>query len=429
MSATQTLEIRDLRVDLTPVTSLTPYARNARTHSKKQVRQIADSIKTFGWTIPILIDENGRVIAGHGRLEAARSLCLKEVPVVRISDLSEDQKKAYTLADNKLALNAGWDTEILSSELNSLLDVDVDFSIETIGFEMGEIDVLLDGEDPRPEPPVPSPISDDVISKVGDVWQLGRHRLMCGDALDPQSYEKLLEGEQVDATFTDPPFNVPVDGHVCGLGAIKHGEFPMASGEMTDEQFCRFLRTVCERINEVSKPGAVAFMCMDWRHIADLIRAGEITFGDLINLIVWDKGVGGMGSLYRSQHELFAVFRSAGAPHRNNVQLGKHGRNRTNVWTYPGVQARKDDLKLHPTVKPIAMVADAIKDVTARGDLILDPFSGSGTTLLAAEETGRRAACIELDPKYVDLTIRRFEAATGQHARPAKGGLEFRYLS
>lgn len=430
MSATNTIEIRDLCVEMAPVTSLTPYDQNARTHSKKQIAQIAQSIKGFGWTNPILVDEAGRIIAGHGRLEAAKSLGIDGVPIVRISDLTEDQKRAYTLADNKLALNAGWDGEILKSEMELLLQADLAFSIETTGFEMGEIDVILDGDGASAaERSIPEPRTDWHATDIGDVWQLGRHRLICGDALDPATYDKLLAGARVDATFTDPPFNVPINGHVGGLGSIQHDEFVMASGEMSDEEFCSFLLTFCQRLDEVSNPRAVSFLCMDWRHIADLIRAGKATLGDLLNLAVWDKGVGGMGSLYRSQHELIAVFRKAGASHRNNVQLGKHGRNRTNVWPYPGVQSRRADLKLHPTVKPIAMVADAIKDVTARGDLILDPFAGSGTTLLAAEQTGRRAACAELDPKYVDLIIRRFEEATGEQGVHVGSGLPFRVLA
>lgn len=424
MSETLIHDIRDLRVEMAPVTSLKPYAHNARTHSQKQIAQIATSICKFGWTNPILVDEVGGVIAGHGRLEAARQLGISDVPVVRITDLSPAQKRAYILADNKLAEQAGWDADLLRIELTELASLDLDFTIEDLGFETAEIDLLLSDAEPKTEM-VPDPQDGPTVSCIGDIWQLGRHRLICGDALDPGTYKDVLEGKLVDAVFTDPPYNVPIGGHVCGLGAIQHDEFVMASGEMSDDEFRGFLQTVCVRLHEVSKPGAVSFLCMDWRHIEELIEAGKANLGELINLCVWNKNVGGMGSLYRSKHELVAVFKVPGAAHRNNVELGKHGRNRTNVWDYPSVVTRKADLKLHPTVKPVAMVADAIKDVTRRGDLILDPFAGSGTSLMAAEQTGRAAACVELDPRYVDVIIRRFQSATGQHATLAGSDMPF----
>lgn len=430
MCGTTQISIRDLRIDMVQVSSLKPYPGNARAHSAKQIDQIAGSIRQFGWTNPILIDASGGVIAGHGRLEAAKRLGLQDVPVVRISDLSEAQKRAYILADNKLAENANWDPDLLKIEVSDLLELELGFSVEDLGFETAEIDLIVgDGPDTHRPETVPSPRAGPPVSDVGDVWVLGRHRLICGDALQPQTYKALLRDDQVDAVFTDPPYNVPIKGHVGGLGAIQHAEFPMASGEMSDAAFRGFLANACARIAAVCKPGAVVFMCMDWRHIGDLLAAGEMVFGKPLNVCVWNKHIGGMGSLYRSKHELIAVLKAPGAPHCNNVQLGKHGRNRTNVWDYPGVQSRRDDLKHHPTVKPIAMVADAIQDVTKRSDLILDPFAGSGSTLLAAERTGRRAACAELDPHYVDLIIRRFEDETGEEAVLAGSGLPFRVLA
>lgn len=412
-----TAPIRDLSVETVKVSALRPYANNPRTHSKRQIEQIAESIHTFGWTNPILVDGEYGVIAGHGRLEAAKTLGLDDVPVMRLADMSEAQKRAYVIADNRLAETAGWDEDLLRLEIGALLEMELDFQIEAIGFETGEIDVLLqDDDEDAPAETVPEPDPGPPVSRVGDIWQLGRHRLVCGDALDADTYTALLGEETADAVFTDPPYNVPISGHVCGLGSVHHDEFVMASGEMSAAEFRSFLDTMFARLQSASRPGAIAFVCMDWRHIADLIQSGEAGLGPMKNLCVWDKQAAGMGSLYRSQHELVAVFRHGNAPHRNNVQLGRQGRHRSNVWAYPGVHARRADLKLHPTVKPTAMVADAIRDVTAHGDLVLDPFGGSGATLLAAEETGRRAALAELDPRYVDLIVRRFQEATGEKA-------------
>lgn len=406
-----TTNIRDLRVEHKSTGSLKAYENNPRTHSKAQVRQIADSIQTFGWTNPILIDDQDRVIAGHGRLDAAMLLELSEVPVIRLTDMSDAQRRAYIIADNKLAENAGWDQTLLRLELGALEIECPELKLDTIGFSVGELDILLNTSDDPPAPP-PDPRPGPALSQPGDLWLLGEHRLYCGSALDPEAYATLLDGEQPIAMFTDPPYNVPVDGHVCGKGSIRHDEFIMASGEMSDAEFQHFLKAFCQNARQVLTPGAIAFVCMDWRHIRDLIEAGEAELGELLNLCVWNKMKGGMGSLYRSQHELVTVFKTPGGKHRNNVELGRHGRDRTNVWDYTGAQARKGELKLHPTVKPVSMIADAIQDVTARGDLVLDPFCGSGSTILAAHQTGRRAACIELDPKYVDVTIRRFQDAT-----------------
>jgi DNA modification methylase len=417
---------RDLSIEYLAIGALTPRANNPRTHSDTQIRQIAESITAFGWTNPILVDDDNGVIAGHGRLEAAKQLGLDAVPVVRLSGMSEAQKRAYVIADNKLAENAGWDDDLLRLELGALIELDLEFDIGVIGFETGEIDALFSISEPEPERDiVDEPSEQPAVSQPGDVWVLGRHRLVCGDALRTESYKTVLAGSKADAVFTDPPYNVPIDGHVCGLGAVKHAEFAMASGEMSEAEFAVFLATVCQRLVAASRSGSIHFICMDWRHIEALLAAGREHYTELKNLCVWSKETGGMGSLYRSQHELVAVFKAGKAKHVNNVELGKHGRNRTNVWAYPGVLSRRADLKLHPTVKPTALVADAICDVTRHGDLVLDPFGGSGTTLLAAEETGRRAALIEIDPSYVDLIVRRFEEATGQHAVLEQTGQRF----
>lgn len=412
-----------LHVETVPVSALRPYSRNARTHSKKQILQIARSIETFGWTNPILADVEGGVIAGHGRLEAAKHLGMTSVPVIRIEHMSEAQKRAYIIADNKLAENAGWDDDLLSIELQGLYEMELDFELEVIGFETPEIDFMLQSSSDAPGETSKSdtvPEIDDKrppVTRTGDIWRLGEHRLICGDALKRETYDALLEGEQADLIFTDPPYNVPIDGHVCGLGRVKHDEFAMASGEMDEAAFTAFLATVFRELKRVSADGAIHFVCMDWRHMHELLSAGKTVYSELKNICVWNKTNGGMGALYRSKHEMVAVFKSGTASHINNVELGRHGRYRTNVWDYAGVNSfgasRDGDLAMHPTVKPVALVKDAILDCSHRGGVVLDPFAGSGTTLIAAHETGRLSRCIELEPKYVDVICRRFQALTG----------------
>ena len=428
------MRIDDLEVEVRPVSTLKPYQRNPRTHSQKQVQQIAESIRFFGWTNPILIDAANTVIAGHGRLEAAKLLGLESVPTIRIEDMTEAQKRAYVLADNKLAENAGWDRDLLALELQGILEMDVDFAVTLTGFEMAEIDVLIEGLDADGEldaddevPPVETGRAP--VTQPGSVWTLGRHRLACGDALDAESYARVLDGSPAQMVFTDPPYNLPINGNVRGRGKVKHAEFAMASGEMSESEFISFLTTVFGHLAAYSVPGAMHFVCMDWRHLYELLSAGRDVYTDLKNLCVWNKSNGGMGSLYRSKHEFVAVFKAGTGPHINNIDLGSHGRNRTNVWDYPGVSAfgkdRTEALQVHPTTKPVALVADAILDCSTRGGLVLDAFAGSGTTLLAAERTGRRARAIELEPHYVDVAVRRFQSATGIDALDADTGRTF----
>jgi DNA modification methylase len=425
---------RNLAVEIVSISTLKPYARNARTHSKKQIRQIANSIETFGWTNPILADANGEIIAGHGRVEAAKLLGLNAVPVIRIEDMSEAQKRAYIIADNRLAELAGWDDEILAIELKGLSEIELDFSIETIGFETAEIDMRISGlnssEGPDEADELPGiDYLRPPVTQPGDLWLLGRHRLLCGDATKSASYVQLMNGEKAAMVFTDPPYNVRIDGHVCGLGSVKHAEFAMASGEMTEAEFIVFLNTVLGHMAASSSDGAIHFVCMDWRHFYELLVAGRQVYSQLKNLCVWNKTNGGMGSLYRSKHELVAVFKSGHAPHVNNVELGVHGRYRTNVWDYAGINTfgagRDEALAMHPTVKPVALVQDAILDCSRRGDVILDAFSGSGTTIIAAEDAGRRGFGLELDPRFVDATLKRFRDLTGKEPVHARSGLRF----
>lgn len=413
--------------------TLQPYARNARRHSKKQVRQIADSIKKFGFTNPVLISDDGQIIAGHGRVEAAKLLGLETVPTLRLSHLSETERRAYVLADNKLALNAGWDQEILAIELQALIDLD--FDVTSTGFSLAEVDMTLDAvqdADPEsetgPEDEIPA-IAAQAVSRMGDLWTLGRHRLICGDARNAADYATLMGDGVADLIFTDPPYNVAIDGHVSGLGRVRHREFAMGVGEMSDAAFTEFLTQTLGEAAKVSRDGSIAFVCMDWRHMGELLTAGRAVFSELKNLCVWNKTNGGMGTFYRSKHELVFVFKVGTAPHVNSFGLGETGRYRTNVWDYPGISSigggRDEALAMHPTVKPTALVADAIKDCSRRGAVVLDPFAGSGTTLIAAETCGRSARVIEYDPLYCDTIIRRWEKLTGKVAVLAEDGSTF----
>jgi DNA modification methylase len=409
--------------------SLRPSHHNARTHSPRQIKQIQRSIEHFGFTNPVLIDEAGQILAGHGRVEAAKRLGWATVPIIRIAHLSEAQKRAYIIADNELAAKAGWDKDILAIELQGL--VDLKFDLELTGFEGGEIDIILgDRSDAQHnEDIIPSPSAGEAVTHAGDLWQLGEHRLICADARDSVAYKQLMTGEKVRFVITDPPYNVPIEGHVSGLGSVRHKNFRMASGELSSEDFMLFLRSVFLPMVLSVVDGAIVQIFMDWRHLREMLDAGEGIFTELKNLCVWVKSNGGMGSFYRSRHELVFVWKSGRKPHINNFELGQFGRSRTNVWEYAGVnsfgEGRREELAMHPTCKPVDLVADAIKDCSRRNDLVLDPFGGSGTTLIACQKTGRRARLIEIDPIYCDVIIRRWQDYSGGIAIHAETGLSF----
>lgn len=402
-----------------PPAALKPDPNNARTHSARQVEQICASIRSFGFTNPVLADPDLGLIAGHGRLLAARKLGLAEVPVITLAGLSETQKRALRIADNKIASNAGWDTDLLRIELQALMVDGIDLEIDALGFAGGELDVILSKGANDPDDEVIPPLPDQAISQAGDIWILGDHRIGCGDSRDPGFLQAVVgEGASVDAAFLDPPYNVRIQGHANVTS--KHREFAMASGEMTQSAFRQFLTDTLGACANISRNGAVHYVCMDWRHMEDVQAVGGQVYGDLLNLCIWNKSNAGMGSLYRSKHELVFVYRVGDAQHLNAVELGRHGRNRTNVWDYASVNsfgARQQDLSLHPTVKPVAMVADAFQDVTRRGDLVLDAFLGSGASLIAAERTGRRFRGLDIDPLYVDLVVERWRALTGGKPR------------
>lgn len=409
---------------------------NPRVHNRKQIRRLARNIKALGFNVPILIDRDGNVIAGHGRLMACRELGITEVPTICLEHLTPAQARAFAIADNRLTEIATWDDKLLAEQLRDL-SLELDFSIELTGFEVGEIDLRIASLEEAPDPDddpadaVPELPERPPVSKQGDLWRLGPHRVFCGNALDPADVAALMGEERAAMVFSDPPYNVPIDGHASGLGAIHHRPFAMASGEMNRTEFTAFLRQVLQNLAAFSADGSLHLICMDWRHLAEFLAAGHDVYNELKNLCVWVKDNGGMGSLYRSQHELVLVFKHGRNAHRNNVQLGQFGRNRSNVWHYPGVNSftrcgeEGNLLALHPTVKPVAMVADAILDCTSRRDIVLDVFLGSGTSVIAAERTGRRCYGLELDPAYIDTAIRRWQALTGGNARHATSGRSF----
>ena len=412
-----------LKVIYLPIAEVVEYANNARTHSPSQVRQITRSILENGFISPILIDKDNTIMAGHGRILGAKEIGLDVIPAIRIDHLSPAQVRTYRLADNKIAANAGWDDELLRIELDFLTSIDIDFKVDLTGFSTTEVDLLL-GNDVVPSS------DDDVIelsepstpvSQPSDIWCLKRHRVTAGDCRNPDTIDKLMNGELASMVLTDPPYNLKIDGVVSGLGKTKHREFPMASGELSSEVFTEFLTDSLRQSSRASIDGALQYTFMDYRHMDELLAAGSAVYMQpLVNLCVWKKTNAGMGSLYRSQHELVFIFKNGTAPHQNNIELGKNGRYRTNVWEYAGANSfgadRDESLAMHPTVKPVQMLADAILDTTGLGDIIFDGFLGSGSTLIAAERTGRICYGVELDCAYVDVIIRRWQAISGERA-------------
>jgi DNA modification methylase len=416
--------LRPLEVSLIPTAKVKRSVRNVRTHTNKQIDQIVASIKGMGFTSPILVDERNSIIAGHGRLEAAIRLQFPEIPTIVISGLSDIQKRALAIADNKIAANAGWDRGLLIAELSELNVAlpELGLDVSVTGFAPAEIDALaVDFCDPEAEPPEAVQPSDTAaaVSQAGDYWILGEHRLVCGDAREDTFLRKLLHLERASMLFADTPYNICIRAAV-GRGKIKHREFRAASGEMSPAQFIEFLKEWMKLGARYSEDGSIHYICIDWRHLTELLAAGNEVYTELKNVVVWAKTNAGQGSFYRSQHEFIFVFKNGKGSHQNNIELGKHGRNRSNVWTYAGVNTfragRMDELSLHPTVKPVALVADAIRDCTRRGQIVLDPFIGSGTTILAAERVGRRGYGLEIDPLYVDVAIRRWQSFTKRDA-------------
>jgi DNA modification methylase len=429
-----------LKVEYVNLETLKADPKNPRVHTDKQLRQIARSIESFGMNVPILIDSKMQVVAGHGRVAACNLLNIQQVPTIRLRHLTDAQRRAFAVADNRLTENSTWDATLLGEQLKFLAESDIDFSIEATGFEMGEIDLYIEGlsiqggGDADPADAVPATDPNHRVSQPGDLWCLGKHRVLCGNSLEPASFSVLMEGKRADMLFADPPYNVKIDGFATGFGKTHHREFLMGAGEMSDEQYTAFLKSAFHNSANHSKAGSIHFCCIDWRHMAQLLTVGAEVYTELKNLCVWAKERGGQGSLYRSQHELVFVFKHGKTPHRNNIQLGSMGRYRTNLWTYPSATSfsrtstEGNLFALHPTVKPVALIADAILDCSARGDIVLDPFLGSGTTVIAAERTGRVCYGLELDPLYIDTVVRRWQSFTGKAALHAVSGLTFREM-
>lgn len=406
----------ELRIEMVPIAVLKPRPDNPRTHGKKQVRKLADAIREFGFTVPILIDRENMILAGHGRVEAAKLVGLDKVPAIRREDLTDARAAGFVIADNRLTELAEWDFMRLGQGFQKLIDhgPKLDFDLTITGYEHAEIDNILEGlKSPKADKvdEIPQLAEGPVVTRRGDLWAIGPHRLLCGDATDGGDYARLLGGRKANVVFVDPPYNVKIDGHVSGLGKNRHREFVMASGEMSKAQFTTFLRKAFVNLAASCVDGAINFIAMDWRHCAEVFDASEGVYSELKNICVWTKATAGMGSLYRSQHEFMFVYKVGDAPHDNHVKLGAHGRNRSNVWAYAGVNSfgkgRAEKLASHPTVKPTPLVADALRDCSKRGDIVLDTFAGSGTTAIAAHRTGRRCYAMELDPAYCDLILKR----------------------
>jgi DNA modification methylase len=418
-----------LQIEQVAISSLKWNARSPRVHPEKQIERLARNIDTFGFLHPCLISDQNRLLCGNARVLAASRLGMKTVPAVRVSHLSDDDQRAVILADAKLSELAEWHPEILREELQFFTDLDIGFDFSILGFETAEVDIILEHSQRQIEDDPAESLRQLAASRSGDIWQAGEHRIYCGDALSARSYDAVLGSSRAGLVVTDPPYNVRISGHVGGSGEIQHREFAMASGEMTPDQFDSFLTVSLGHLAAYSRDGSLQYIFMDWRHCSEILGAGQGAYRELKNICVWRKANAGMGSLYRSQHEFVFVFKNGTAAHVNNINLGAHGRNRSNVWDYAGINGfgrhRDELLAMHPTVKPVAMLADIIKDASHRGDVVLDAFGGSGSTLLAAERTGRRAAIIEIDPLYVDGTIRRWQALTGGIARCEATGESF----
>lgn len=417
----------DLRFSKRPIAELKLARRNVRALPDDQLRSLVRSLRKFGQVLPVLIDQSDRVVAGHGIVAALQELGIDSVNCVVLDHLSEDECRLLRLALNRLGETGDWNIDNLREEMIELDSLE--FDLEDSGFTLEECDLILMDDQPDPEADTLPEPDDVIVSRLGDMWRLSEHLLLCGDALDEASYATLLGTETAATVFTDPPYNIPIAGVVSGLGKVKHSDFAMACGEMSDAQFRQFLSSWMEHCRAHCSKGAVMFACMDWRQQHLLRLAGEDAGLTHINTAAWDKGSGGMGPLYRSAHEFVLVFCNGKSPATNNVQLGKHGRDRTNVWQYPGANKPGSSaakvLKDHATPKPVELVQDALLDVSKRGDIVLDPFMGSGTTIIAAESCGRIARGIELEPKFVDVAVRRWEEFTGANAINVATGKTF----
>lgn len=408
----------NLQISQLAISQIQANPNNVRKHPKKQISMLMAGIRELGFLVPIIVDETGTLLAGHARVQAAQKLKIDKVPGILVSHLTEAQKRAFIIADNRLCEMGKWDINGLKVEFQAIIALG--YNVEITGYTTGEVDIIIDGEI-SDGPEVVQEVSGPAVSRLGDIWQMGRHKIICGDSTKLETYLLLMREVKAMMVFTDPPYNVKIKGHVSGLGKTKHREFVMASGDMSSLEFTDFLEQFMQHSCTVSVDGAIHYICMDAQHLQELLDAAAPVYGRMKQLCVWNKDNAGMGAFYRSKHELVAVFKHGEAAHINNFGLGENGRYRTNVWDYPCANSMKrgngrKDLKDHPTPKPVALVADAIRDCSHRDDVILDPFLGGGTTIIAAERTGRICYGVELDPLYVDLCVRRWEKFTGKTA-------------
>lgn len=423
-----------LQIEYLSPASLIANELNPKLHPDRQINALVRAINTVGFIAPVIIDRNNGIVAGHARVLAALKASIKMIPAVRVEHLSDHQLRALMLADNRISELGTMDQHLLAENLKLLTVEGIDLNVEdATAYTFGEIDMALGAagavadEDPddAPVPIEPGP----AVNRPGDLWDLARrHRLICGSSLEPIIWAQLLDGDKATMSCSDFPYNLKICGNVSNRAGVR--EFAMASGEMDREQFTAFETNVFANIAAHSEPASIHFAFSDWRHLAEMQTAGEAVFSELKNVCVWDKGRGSMGSLYRSQHELIFVWKLGRGPSRNNVQLGRFGRNRSNVWTYPGVNTFRhsdegDLLALHATPKPVRMIADAILDVSGRGDIVIDAFLGSGTSIIAAERVGRRCFGIEIDPHFADIIVRRFERHSGEAAIHVPSGKTF----
>lgn len=437
-TAIQTIVRHNVRLDriiYRRLTELKTHHRKLRKRSAAAQAALQASVSSFGLVVPILVDRNGVIIDGEALVEAARAIGYTEVPVIVIDHLDEDEVRFLRIALNRLAELADWQQAELALEFEELLGLDIDLGCEVTGFTSIEIDNIVHAQADQEEDPddVIEPLRDTSVSRAGDIWRLGKHRVLCGSSLEPANLARLMNDQFAQMVFTDSPYNLKILGHVSGLGKRKHREFAQASGEMSEAEFIDFQSRSTSALAQFCHDGALLYLCMDWRHVWEMMSGIRAAGLKLANIAVWVKQSGGMGSLYRSQHELIFIAKKGSAPSRNNVQLGRHGRNRTNCFFYPGLASfgagRDEQLASHPTPKNVVMVADAIRDVSHRGEIVLDGFLGSGTTLIAAERTGRICYGVELDPIYVDGIIRRWEKATGNFATLEATGQTFADVS
>ncbi len=381
--------------------------------------------------LPIVVGKNNEVLCGAIFVEAAREEGISRLRVVRQSDLSEEEELLYSTASNKLLSIVAWDGEAMELAVRNLEDHFDDFGAELIGFAPGELDHIIglassgSGEDNVADPTA------HCVSKLGSIYRLDNHLVVCGDATLAATFSSFSGTELATAAICDPPFGCRIDGFVSKRG--KHKDFVQAAGEMSEEELRTFFQNFCKALRPTLAPGALVYLFIDWRSLSLLLAVGEEVFGKLINFCVWAKDRAGMGSFYRSQHELVLVFAVLGAKHRNNIELGRHGRDRSNLWSYPSAASsrngrERDMLKHHPTPKTVEMIADAMLDCSSRGEIIIDAFLGSGSSLIAAERTSRICRGVELDPHYVDLTIRRWQDWTGKEAVDVATGRTFNEL-